>query len=135
MENSFKGIQYGKGTRPLCKFTLSQPIKLGVIGNVYRIDAALSEDGSRIDVWLVSEENGRLFYNAIRKKVPQEMASELNAVLSDVVNSTKEHTKNTRSANYINTDELREELKRVVSDVIRKKVYEHLNGHNYKPNS
>lgn len=111
----FDNIEYGEGTRPLCKFTLREPVQLGNVGTVYEIDARLSEDLSRVDVWLVSEQNGRVYWQAVRRRLQD---SGIVSFVEEAMKLTKEHTKTSREQNFASNDMLREAVRRIVSEIV-----------------
>lgn len=122
MNNCFANIECGEGNRPLCKFWLNEPLNAGAVGNVNRIDVGLSEDGSRFDVWVVSEENGRLFYKLVRKKVAPEAARRLEDCISQALEFAKQETLKNREANYAPTQMLRESVRKIVAEYVRKQL-------------
>ena len=126
MINLFSNIEYGEGTRPYCKFNLLKPIQDGKFGNIYRIDAALSEDLRRIDVWLISKENGKIYYPAVRNRFDGNMKEGMENIVSEIISLTKDYTKQQRQQNYVSTDTLNE----IVSKVVRKTLLETVNKKN-----
>ena len=122
MNNCFAKIECGEGNRPLCKFWLNEPINAGGVGNVNRIDVGLSEDGSRFDVWVVSEENGRLFYKLVAKKMPSEVAQRMEECISQALELAKQETLKNREANYAPTQMLRESVRKIVAEHVRKQL-------------
>ena len=106
----------------MCKFWLNELINAGVVGNVNRIDVGLSEDGSRFDVWIVSEEKGRLFYKLVAKKMPSEVARRMEECISQALELTKQETLKNREANYAPTQMLRESVRKIVAEYVRKQL-------------
>ena len=121
----FKNIEYGEGSHPVCKFWLDTPIDVRNFGTVEIITAKLSDDTSRIDVWVVSKEVGRVYLNPLMKRIQTlEGGQELLSCVNEVIKLTQDYTKKSREENYISNDELRENVRKIVSEIVYRKLNE-----------
>lgn len=121
----FKNIEYGEGSHPVCKFWLNTPIDVKNFGTVAVIIAKLSDDTSRIDVWAVSKEVGRVYLNPLMKRVQNlEGGQELLSCVNEAVKLTQDYTKKSREENYISNDELWESVRKIVSKIVYSKLNE-----------
>lgn len=121
----FKFIEYGEGSHPVCKFWLNAPIDVRNFGTVIIIIAKLSDDTSRIDIWTVSKEVGRVYLNPLMKRMQNlEGGQELLSCVYEAVKITKDYTKKSREENYISNDELWECVRRIISEMVYKKLNE-----------
>ena len=121
----FKNIEYGEGSHPVCKFWLDTPIDIRNFGTVAIITAKLSEDTSRIDVWAVSKEVGRVYLNPLMKRMQNlEGGQELLSCVNEVIKLTQDYTKKSREENHISNDELWESVRKIVSEMVYRKLNE-----------
>ena len=121
----FKNIEYGEGSHPVCKFWLDTPIDVRNFGTVEIITAKLSDDTSRIDVWVVSKEVGRVYLNPLMKRIQTlEGGQELLSCVNEVIKLTQDYTKKSREENYISNDELWESVRKIVSEIVYRKLNE-----------
>ena len=124
----FKNIEYGEGSHPICKFWLDTPIEVRNFGSVTLITTKLSDDMSRIDTWVVSDEVGRVYFNPLRKRTQNlEGGQELITCVDEAVRLTQDYTKQSREENFISNDGLRESVRRIVSEIVYKKLDENKN--------
>ena len=121
----FKNIEYGEGSHPVCKFWLNTPIDVRNFGTVAIIITKLSDDVSRIDTWVVSKEVGRVYLNPLMKRVQNlEGGQELLSCVNEAIKLTQDYTKKSREENYISNDELRENVRKIVSEIVYSKLNE-----------
>lgn len=121
----FKNIEYGEGSHPVCKFWLNTPIDASNFGTVGIIIAKLSDNDSRIDIWIVSNEVGRVYLNPLMKRIQTlEGGQELLSCVNEVIKLTQDYTKKSREENHINNDELRESVRKIVSEIVYSKLNE-----------
>ena len=121
----FKNIEYGEGSRPVCKFWLNDPIDVRNFGTVAIIIAKLSDDTSRIDIWAVSKEVGRVYLNPLMKRMQNlEGGQELLSCVNEAIKLTQDYTKKSREENYISNDELWESVRKIVSEIVYRKLNE-----------
>lgn len=121
----FKNIEYGEGSHPVCKFWLNTPIDVRNFGTVAVIIAKLSDDTSRIDVWAVSKEVGRVYLNPLMKRLQNlKGGQELLSCANEAVKLTQGYTKKSREENYISNDELWESVRKIVSEIVYSKLNE-----------
>lgn len=119
----FKNIEYGEGSHPVCKFWLNKPIDVKSIGVVFMIIGKLSDDASRIDTWIISKETGRLYLKPFIKRLQNtEEGRELLSCAEEAVKLTKEYTKKSREENYFSNDGLWESVRKIVSEMVYKKL-------------
>ena len=86
----FKNIEYGEGSHPVCKFWLNAPIDARNFGTVGIIIAKLSDNDSRIDIWIVSKEVGRVYLNPLMKRLQSiEGGQELLSCVNEAIKLTK----------------------------------------------
>lgn len=124
----FKNIEYGEGSHPICKFWLDTPIEVRNFGSVTLITTKLSDDMSRIDTWVASDEVGRVYFNPLRKRTKNlEGGQELITCVDEAVRLTQDYTKQSREENFISNDGLRESVRRIVSEIVYKKLDENKN--------
>ena len=124
----FKNIEYGEGSHPICKFWLDTPIEVRNFGIVTLIATKLSDDMSRIDTWVVSDEVGRVYFNPLRKRTQNlEGGQDLITCVDEAVRLTQDYTKQSREENFISNDGLRESVRRIVSEIVYKKLDENKN--------
>jgi hypothetical protein len=121
----FKNIEYGEGSHPVCKFWLSAPIDVRNFGTVGIIIAKLSDNDSRIDVWTVSKEVGRVYLNPLMKRLQNlEGGQELLSHVNEAIKLTQDYTKKSRDENYISNDGLWENVRKIVSEIVYSKLNE-----------
>ena len=121
----FKNIEYGEGSHPVCKFWLNAPIDVRNFGTVAIIIAKLSDDTSRIDIWTVFKEVGRVYLNPLMKRLQNlEGGQELLSCVNEVIKLTQDYTKKSREENYISNDELWESVRKIVSEIVYRKLNE-----------
>ena len=121
----FKNIEYGEGSHPVCKFWLSAPIDVSNFGTVGIIIAKLSDNDSRIDVWTVSKEVGRVYLNPLMKRLQSfEDGHELLSCVNEAVKLTQDYTKKSREENYVSSDGLWESVRKIVSEIVYRKLNE-----------
>ena len=121
----FKNIEYGEGSHPICKFWLSAPIDVRNFGTVGIIIAKLSDNDSRIDVWAVSKEVGRVYLNPLMKRIQNlEGGQELLSYVDEAIKLTQDYTKKSREENYISNDGLWESVRKIVSEIVYSKLNE-----------
>ena len=119
----FNNIEYCEGSRPICKFWLNKPIEISKFGTVFLIIAKLSDDISRIDTWVVSNEVGRVYFNPLRKRIQNlEGGQELLLCVDEAIKLTQDYTKKSREKNYVSNDVLREAVKKIVSEIVYSKL-------------
>ena len=119
----FNNIEYCEGSRPICKFWLNKPIEISKFGAVFLIIAKLSDDLSRIDTWVVSNEVGRVYFNPLRKRIQNlEGGQELLLCVDEAIKLTQDYTKKSREKNYVSNDVLREAVKKIVSEIVYSKL-------------
>lgn len=123
----FSDVKYGKGGKPFCKFRLSKEINAGFVGTVYGIDVALSDDLSRYDIWLESEENGNVYYRGVMKRLPEGIASEIYDAVSEAVGVTKEYTRKFREENFLGQDSAGDRIMESIRRSVKNALYEHRN--------
>lgn len=121
----FAKVEYGEGTRPMCRFMLDTPVDTGIMNGIFRVDAQISEDMSTFYVWFVNRENGRVLYNAIRKRLPEEYRQSIESVVNKVVSLTKQQTLKNREANYASNAMIQESVRKSL-DKYFGRVDEHL---------
>lgn len=123
----FKNIEYGEGSHPVCKFWLNAPIDVRNFGTVVIIIAKLSDDTSRIDIWTVSKEVGRVYLNPLMKRMQNlEGGQELLSLVDEAIKLTQDYTKKSREENYISNDELWESVRKIVSEIVYRKLNENM---------
>jgi hypothetical protein len=121
----FKNIEYGEGSHPVCKFWLSAPIDVRNFGTVGIIIAKLSDNDSRIDVWTVSNEVGRVYLNPLMKRMQNlEGGQELLSCVNEAIKLTQDYTKKSREGNYVSNDGLWESVRKIVSEIVYRKLNE-----------
>lgn len=119
----FKNIEYGEGSHPVCKFWLNAPIDVRNFGTVAIIITKLSDDASRIDIWVVSKEVGRVYLNPLMKRMQNlEGGQELLLYVDEAIKLTQDYTKKSRDENYISNDGLWESVRKIVSEMVYKKL-------------
>lgn len=121
----FSNIEYGEGSQPICKFWLSKPIEVKNIGAVYMIVGKLSDNTSRIDIWAVAKDTGRVYLNPLMKRVQNlDGGNELLSCVNEVIKLTQDYTKKSREENYVSNDGLWECVRKIVSEMVYRKLNE-----------
>lgn len=121
----FKHIEYGEGSHPICKFWLDTPLDVRNFGTVFVVIAKLSDDMSRFDTWVVSKEVGRVYFNPLRKRIQNlQGGQELTTFVDEAIKLTQDYTKKSREENHISNGNLRECVRRIISEMVYAKLSE-----------